>query len=62
MATERKTVPKPRFIIVAFQTAKDGDQTKNSSTFGHVNLKNADVTLNSDRDPAADYNLSFSNQ
>ena len=35
-----KTAPeKPRFIIVAFQTAKDGDQTKNQSTFDHVNLK-----------------------
>ena len=32
---------KPRFIIVAFQTAKDGDQIKNPSTFDHVNLKNA---------------------
>ena len=34
-----KTAPeKPRFIIVGFQTAKDGDQTKNPSTFDHVNL------------------------
>ena len=42
-----KTAPeKPRLIIVAFQTAKDGDQTKNPSTFDHVNLKNAYVTLN----------------
>ena len=58
-----KTAPeKPRFIIVGFQTAKDGDQTKNPSAFDHVNLKNAYVTLNSDRYPAVDYNLSFSNQ
>ena len=42
---------KPRFIIVGFQTAKDGDQTKNPYTFNHVNLKNAYVTLNSDRYP-----------
>ena len=50
-----KTAPeKPRFIIVAFQTAKDGDQTKNPSTFDHVNLNNAYVTLNSDRYPAVD--------
>ena len=34
-----KTAPeKPTFIIVGFQTAKDGDQTKNPSTFDHVNL------------------------
>ena len=58
-----KTAPaKPRFIIVGFQTAKDGDQTKNSSTFDHMNLRNAYVILNSDRYPAVDYNLSFSNQ
>ena len=58
-----KTAPeKPRFIIVGFQTAKDGVQTKNPSTFDHVNLKNAYVMLNSDRYPAVHYNLSFSNQ
>ena len=55
-----KTAPeKPKFIIVRFQTAKDGDQTKNPSTFDHLNLKNAYVTLNSDRYPAVDYNLSL---
>ena len=58
-----KTAPgKPRFIIVGFQTAKDGDQTKNPSTFDHVNLRNAYVMLYSDRYPAVDYNLSFANQ
>ena len=57
-----KTAPeKPRFIIVGFQTAKDGDQTINPSTFDHVNLRNAYVMLYSDRYPAVDYNLSFSN-
>ena len=45
-----KTSPgKPRFIIVVFQTDKDGDQTKNPSTLDHVNFKNDYVTLNSDR-------------
>ena len=35
-----KTEPKNlKFIIVGFQTDKDGDQTKNPSTFDHVNLK-----------------------
>ena len=58
-----KTAPeKPIFIIVAFKTAKDGDQTKNPSTFNHVNLKNAYVTLNSDQYPPVDYNLSLANQ
>ena len=58
-----KTAPKkPRFIIVGFQTAKDGDQTKNPCTFDHVNLRNAYVMINSDPYHAVDYNLSFSNQ
>ena len=42
-----KTAPeKPRFIIVGFQTAKYGDQTKTPPTFELVNLKNAYVMLN----------------
>ena len=58
-----ETAPeKPIFIIVGFQTAKGGDQTKNPSTFDHVNLNNVYITLNSDRYPAVDYNLSFTNQ
>ena len=58
-----KTAPeKQRFIIVGFQTAKDGDQTKNPSTFEYVNVRNAYVMLNSDRYSAVDYNLSFVNQ
>ena len=58
-----KTAPeKPIFIIVGFPAAKDCLQTKNPSTFDHVNLKNAYATLNSDRYPAVDYNLSFANQ
>ena len=58
-----KTAPeKPTFIIVGFQTVKDGDQTKNPCTFDHVNQRNAYVMLNSDRYRAVDYNFSFSNQ
>ena len=58
-----KTAPKkPRFSIVGFQTAKDGDQIKNPSTFDHVNLKTAYVTIHQDRYPAVDYNLSFDKQ
>ena len=42
-----KTAPEtPRFIIVDFQTAKDGDRSKNPFTFDHVNQKNAYLTLN----------------
>ena len=63
MATERKdSSGETRFIIVGFQTAKDGEKTNNPSIFDHVNLRNAYAMLNSDRYPAVDYNLSFSNQ
>ena len=48
--------------LVGFQTEKSGDQTKNSAVFGHANLKNMYVMLNSTRYPAVDYNLSFANQ
>ena len=58
-----KTAPeKPRFIIVGYKQLKMAIKLNNSSTFDHVNLKNAYVTLNSDRYPAVDYNLSFANQ
>ena len=64
MATERKGSSEETeiYYIVGFQTAKDGNQIKNPSPFDHVNLKNAYVTLNSDRYTAVHYNLSFSNQ
>ena len=58
----RAASEKPRFIIIGFQTDEDGDHTKNPSIFNHENLKHAYITLNSDRYPAVDYNLSFSNQ
>ena len=58
----KTALKKARFIIVGFRTDKDGDQTKNPSTFDHVNLKNAYVTLNTDRYRAIDYNFSFFNQ
>ena len=57
-----ETAPEKLGFIAAFQTDKDGDQTKNPSTFDHVNQKNAYAMLNSDRYSAVDYNLSFSNQ
>lgn len=58
-----KTSPeKPRYVIVGFQTGKDGDQETNPSVFDHCNLKNMYVMLNQDRYPAVDYNLSFRDQ
>ncbi|XP_065651027.1 uncharacterized protein LOC136079232 [Hydra vulgaris] len=57
-----KTSPeKPRYIIVGFQTNKDGNQEVNSSIFDHCDLKNMYIMLNQEKYPAADYNLSFPN-
>jgi len=52
-----KSAPeKPRWIIVAFQTDKCGDQQHNPSIFDHCNLTNMSVMLNSRRYPEIDYN------
>jgi len=51
-----KSAPeKPRWIIVAFQTDKSGDQQHNPSIFDHCNLTNMFVMLNSRRYPEIDY-------
>ena len=53
---------KPRFIIVSFQTEKDGNQAKNPSVFDNLDVRNMSVMLKSTRYPAVDYNLSFPKQ
>ena len=53
---------KTRYIIVGFQTGKDGDQEENPPSFDNVHVRNILVMLNSIRYPAVDYNLSFSKQ
>ena len=60
--TVKSSPEKPRYIIVAFQTKKDGNQEKNPSVFDHVQVKNMFVTLNSTRYPVVDYDLSFAKQ
>ena len=57
----RTSSERPRYVIVGFQTNKDGDQEKNPAVFDHCDLKNMYVTLNSERYPAVDYNLDFNN-
>ena len=52
----------PRFIIVGFQTDKNGNQLTNPSTFNNVNVSNIYVMLNSIRYPTTDYNISFLSQ
>ena len=58
-----KTSPeKPRYILVGFQTDRDGNQEANPSLFDHCDLKNMYIMMNQERYPAVDYNLSFPNQ
>jgi len=58
-----KTSPeKPRYILVGFQTNRDGSQEANPSIFDHCDLKNMYIMMNQERYPAVDYNLSFPNQ
>ena len=57
----RSASQRPRYVIVGFQTNKDGSQELNPSVFDHCDLKNMYVTLNSERYPAVDYNLDFNN-
>ena len=53
---------RPRYIIVAFQTGRQPNQTANPSIFDHCNLRSMHVMLNQDQYPAVDYDLSFPNQ
>ena len=47
-------VEKPRWIIIGFQTDKIDTQQQNPAVFNNLNLKNAYVTLNSERYPKTD--------
>ena len=49
----------PRFIIVGFQTSKNGNQKTNPSIFDKVRVSNIYAMLNSTRYATADYNISF---
>ena len=53
---------KPRFVVIGFQTNKDGDQEQNPSIFDNVNVRNMYVMLNSTRCPAVDYQIDFTKQ
>ena len=53
---------KPRWVILGFQTGKEGDQEQNPAIFDHCNLTNAYTSLNSTRYPPIDYQLNFNRQ
>ena len=52
----------PRYIIVGFQSGKEGNQEQNPSIFDNVNVTNIYATLNSMRYPTTDYNIVFVGQ
>ena len=52
-------VEKPRWIIVGFQTNRIDTQQQNPAVFDHLSLRNAYVTLNSERYPMSDIITNF---
>ena len=52
-------VEKPRWIVIGFQTGRINTQQQNPATFDHLHLKNAYVTLNSERYPMSDITSNF---
>ena len=48
---------KPRFVILAFQTNRKGQRTKNTSQFDHCNVSNVKLFLNSQYYPYGNLNL-----
>ncbi|XP_065678268.1 uncharacterized protein LOC136093221 [Hydra vulgaris] len=53
-----RTTKKARYILVGFQTNKEGNQEQNASLFDHCDLKNMWIELNEEIYPAS---LSFPN-
>ena len=48
---------KPRYVIVAFQTARNNELKANASEFDHCNIRNVKLFLNSQHYPYSDMNL-----
>ena len=55
----RTSPEKPRFLVLGFQTDREGSLQKNLGLFDHCKLKNSYVLLNNQRYPAIDYNADF---
>ncbi|XP_065677527.1 uncharacterized protein LOC136092874 [Hydra vulgaris] len=56
-----RTTEKPRYILVGFQTIREGNQEQNASMFDHCDLRNMWIELNDQRYPKTNYSLSFPN-
>ena len=55
----RQAPEKPRYIVVGFQTDKEGALKKNIGLFDHCQVKNTFALLNNQRYPAVDYHTDF---
>ena len=55
----RTSPEKPRFLVLGFQTDREGNLEKNLGLFDNCKLKNTYVLLNNQRYPAMDYNADF---
>ena len=52
---------RPRYVIVAFQTGRKNNVTKDASRFDHVDIRNIRVHLNSQQVPHYNLNLDITN-
>ena len=55
----RTSPESPRWVIVGFQTDKDGQQSKNSALFDHCNAENVWIELNGNPYPSLQCNTDF---
>ena len=55
----RSAPEKPRYVLVAIQTDKSGNQYHNASIFDYGNVVNISVVLNSIKYPPLDANANF---
>ena len=55
----RTSPEKPRFLVLGFQTDREGSLAKNLGLFDNCQLQNAYVLMNNRRYPAMDYNANF---
>ena len=55
----RTSPEKPGFLVLGFQTDREGNLQKKLGLFDNCKLQNAYVLLNNPRYPAIDYNANF---
>lgn len=55
----RQSPEVPRYVLIAFQTDKEGKQKTNSSLFDHVNLTKLRVMVNEKQYPSIEYTTDF---